>query len=221
MQIQRYQAFLDRELFESADQLLSSLRDQLPAEQLKAFELQRAVSLKDQDAIQSLSWLSLEQQVQSDQALDGTLLESLIFSEAQPPATIAEHPEVETLLAVRSGFIALCQGQADVFTAATAKIGRKSQLAHWKLLLRALNAWYSHDDPTLEKCLEKLTRPSESHAQANSGSQPHSSKAPRAAANQTPAAAVLESQIDRPIPSHVMHSPLADTYALAPLATHQ
>jgi len=157
VQVQRYQAFLESGMYESAEQLLDSLRGQLPPEKLKAFELQQAVALQDQDAIATLTWQTLEQQHAAGQPLDAATLESLIFSESLPTPPMTAHPDVETLLAVRSGLQALCQNEPEPLAAAMAAISRQSPLAHWKLLLRALDAWYSQQDELLDKCLDKLT----------------------------------------------------------------
>jgi len=157
VQIQRYQAFLESGMFESAEQLLDALRGQLPPAQLKAFELQRAESLQDQDTIAKLSWQTLEEQQAAGQALDAALLDSLIFCDTTPTPTLATHPEVITLLAVRTGLQGICQNQPEALATAMASISRQSSLAQWKLLLRALDAWYSGQDEILDKCFNKLT----------------------------------------------------------------
>lgn len=156
LQMQRYQDFIDRDMYESAEQLMAVMQGQLSVEQLQAFELQRAVALQDQDAIAALSWQQLEAQSQTGQAFDADLLESLIFSDNQPSTEFAQQPEAQTLLAVRRGLQALCKGDVEALAKAMAAINRRSQLAHWKLLLRALEAWYSGDDAGLDACLAKL-----------------------------------------------------------------
>ncbi len=156
VQVRRYQAFLERGMFESAEQLLDVMRGQLPPDQLTDLEWRRAISLRDADAIAAIVWKRLEHQRAAGQALDPTQLESLIFSESPPPPALSTHPEVETLLAVRMGLRAICEGKPAPLATAMAAINRQSPLAHWKLLLRALDAWYSGQDETVGKCLEKL-----------------------------------------------------------------
>ncbi len=159
IQVQRWEGFVTRKLYESADQLFANLRDQLPPERLESLKLRRAVLQGDREMVAKLSWKNVESRQADGRGFGVLPLEYLIFSDSEPPASLRSNPEVETLLAVRSGLQAICRGDTDQLDQASAAISRKSLLAHWKLILRALDAWYSGRDEEISACLERLGEP--------------------------------------------------------------
>ena len=156
VQIQRYQVFVQNNMFESADQLLSNLKSMLPAEQLKALELRLVMASTDHESLKDVAWEAIKDRDALDNATSLQLLEALVFSDLEPPAEDSTSADAQAVLAVRAGFIALCAADKAAFEEALGKISRSSPLAHWKLVLRALDAWLVEDVELLAQCLQRL-----------------------------------------------------------------
>ena len=158
IQIARVEAFLQDGALESAKQMITSLKGQISNAALKEFELRIAVAQSDKGTATEMVWRALNDKAALEPKSYLLLLESLIFSDSAPPDDgLLENSDIQTMLAVREGFLALCENKSEALSDALSKIPRSSVLAHWKLLLRALEAWYTRNDELLEKCLQKLT----------------------------------------------------------------
>jgi tetratricopeptide (TPR) repeat protein len=156
IQLKRYEEFIAKAMFESAKQLLENIADQLSPDQLKSMERIHASSLGDTDKIVALCWETLEAQGNSEKALDPVILEELIFSESEPPTSLQNNPAIADLIAIRTGLKAVCTGSSETLERAVSSIPRRSPLASWKLLLRALDAWYAAKDSELDGYLKHL-----------------------------------------------------------------
>lgn len=151
----RFAEFLGKGMATSAEQILSNLKPLVKPAEFTGMELKLLASGMGGERFANQAWqmLSLPD---IDAAAKLVIAESLILSDDAPPPELADDAQVRTILAVRSGLQAVCRGDAGALTDALPHIARKSILAPWKLLLRALDAWYRYDDAAVRNNLSHL-----------------------------------------------------------------
>ena len=72
---------------------------------------------------------------------------------AECPALAPDHPWRAAAAALHQAFEAVTTGPVGEDALALPEVSRSSPLAPWKMLVRAIAAWYRCDDAMCEKCL--------------------------------------------------------------------
>jgi hypothetical protein len=154
--IARIPALIERKLEVEARNLMEHVRDRYPASRERLKEIKPLFSVRkgELDALlQPLNDPSLSEEKRA--AIYKTIAYQVgdLGVLAQCQALPAEHPLRKTATALTAALEAVTSGPVDDQALILPEISRHSPFAPWKMLLRAIAAFYRKDDELCEKCL--------------------------------------------------------------------
>jgi len=157
--IARISALIERNLEVQARSLVELVRKRYPAsrERLKEIDTLFAARKGQLEALlQPLNdpALSEEKRAAIHRAIASQVVD--LGALAQCSALPAEHPLRKTAAALAVALEAVTTGPVDDQALSFPEISRHSPLASWKILLRAIAAFYRRDDELCEKCLAAI-----------------------------------------------------------------
>ena len=193
--VARISALIDRNLLVEGKMLMDLVRRRYPASRERLRQM-TALLLTGKGDLQSLvqplndSSLSPEKRAAIYSSIHRHVadLGALALSSALP----VEHPLRVSAAALVKGFEAVTSGPVDEAALLLPEISRQSPLAPWKMLLRAIAAFYRREDELCRKCLTAIEPDS---AAARLAPALHSLMGEKAAL--TPAAVVLVTQVGK------------------------
>ncbi len=155
----RISSLMQQNLTVEAKSLLELARERYPShrerlDQLTAPAMARAGNLAE--LVQPLSdpATTSERRMAIEQALQQELwdLGALAECGALPP----DDPLRKAASALHRAFLAVTNGPVDEESLALPEVSRRSPLAPWKMLLRAISSFYRREDETCRKCLDAI-----------------------------------------------------------------
>ena len=152
----RIAQFQQKGATEDAQRLLQLVRERFPAHQgrFAGLQIQTAVSSgKLDDLLAPLAKGNVPEEtlISIDKAIRQQLIE--LGPLATCAALLAEHPLRAAAAAVWKAFAAVTTGPVTEEQIALPEVSRRSPLAGWKLLVRAIAAFYRHDDDACRHAL--------------------------------------------------------------------
>jgi hypothetical protein len=154
--IARIPALIERKLEVEARNLMEHVRDRYPASRERLKEIKPLFSVRkgELDALlQPLNDPSLSEEKRAAIYKTITYQVGDLGVLAQCQALPAEHPLRKTATALTAALEAVTSGPVDDQALIFPEISRHSPFAPWKMLLRAIAAFYRKDDELCEKCL--------------------------------------------------------------------
>ena len=194
---ERIRSLLRRNLTVEARSLIDLVRERYPSARkrldgLMAPVAERRVSLDD--LVQPLNEpdLTAERRAAIEQAIKRDVDDLAALARCEPLA--GDHPLREAASALERAFAAVTSGPVAEESLALPEVSRRSPLAPWKWLVRAIASFYSGDD---EACRRHLSAIEPESAPARLVPAVHAMLG-REVATLIPAAAALRTQITRP-----------------------
>jgi tetratricopeptide (TPR) repeat protein len=157
--VARIQALIQQDLVVEANSLMDLLRERYPsaASRLAALVTTAAArSGKLDDLLRSLGDPSLppEQRALIEQALERNVCDLSVL--AGSAALSPDHPLRQAAIALQRAFAAVTTGPVTDDALALPEISRRSPLAPWKMLVRAIAAFYREDKETCRRYLAAI-----------------------------------------------------------------
>jgi len=157
--IARIQQFQSKGMMEEAQTLLTLVKERFPGErhQLGAIELHAAAAAGRLDEL--LQPLASEQTPTETRACIENVLSTRITDLAAIAACNAlppEHPIRTSAAAVWKAFLAVTTGPVTDEQIALPEVSRRSPWSAWKMLIRAIAAYYRHDDAGCRRALDAV-----------------------------------------------------------------
>lgn len=157
--IARIPALIDRNLEVEARNLMEHVWERYPASRERLKEIRPLFSVRkgELDALlQPLNDPSLSEEKRA-------AIHKVIASQVADPGTLArcnalpaEHPLRKTAAALAAALEAVTSGPVDDQALIFPEISRHSPFASWKMLLRAIAAFYRKDDELCQRCLAAI-----------------------------------------------------------------
>lgn len=154
--LSRIHAMLNKQLWEEADALAGLVRDKYPSSRLRLQQIGGMIALRRgrlDDLVRPL--LDPDLPRERREAIEETIkrdvvdLQALARCSALPP----DHPLRRGATALTAVFEAVTLGPVEDESIALAEISRRSPLASWKSLVRAIAAFYRREDETCRRFL--------------------------------------------------------------------
>jgi hypothetical protein len=155
----RLEALLERKLDREAMALMDLVRERYPSSRERVREWNAALAARHGDLsalLEPLGDASLPAEKQA--AIAARVRRDVVDLRAlaESPALAPDHPWRSAAGALYRALEAVTNGPVDEKALALPEVSRSSPLAPWKMLVRAIAAWYRHDDAMCEKCLEAV-----------------------------------------------------------------
>jgi hypothetical protein len=152
----RLQSLVERNLDREAQALLDLVRERFPSSADRLREWNGVIAVRHGDLSALLEPLTdpglpAEKQAVIAARVRREVLDLQALAEFQTLSP--EHPLRTAAFALHQAFVAVTSGPVADEALALPEVSRQSPLAPWKLLIRAIAAFYRRDDALCEKCL--------------------------------------------------------------------